>query len=164
MSGVTSPSIASGTAIRLYTTESHRFSTISFRALAAMRTASATGASFSPRKTASAWACAIWAAEIGEIDTCAAASAGASLRPSPTISGRAALALQRLEPGDLVGRLQGRFVARDAELARDQRDGGLAIARQDLDLMSSLELRDDLFSVGAQGLPDGEHHRAFPAS
>ena len=42
----------------------------------------------SPRNTASAWACVRSAALIGDSETCAAASAGASLRPSPTISTR----------------------------------------------------------------------------
>src|SRR5262249_29298107 len=54
-------------------------------ALGAMRSASATGARRSPMNTASAAACERCTALIGESDTSAAASAGASLRPSPTM-------------------------------------------------------------------------------
>ena len=43
-------------------------------------------------------------ASTGESEACAAASAGASLRPSPTISTLRPCGLQRLEAGDLVGR------------------------------------------------------------
>src|SRR5262245_46489904 len=85
-SGVARPAIAIGTAMALYTTASQRFSRISRFALGASRSASPTGASASPRNTASAAACDRCTALIGESDTSAAASAGASLRPSPTIS------------------------------------------------------------------------------
>src|SRR6185437_8318771 len=72
---------------------SHRFSVIKVRALRATKIASSTGLRRSPRKTASACACVTSAALIGDIDTCAAASEGASLRPSPTIRTRRPLSL-----------------------------------------------------------------------
>src|SRR5271157_263527 len=70
-------------------------------------------------------------------------------------------AFERLQPRDLVGWLQPRLVAHDAELARDERDRWLAIARQDLDLMALGDFGDDGPGVGPQALPDGEDGRAL---
>ena len=68
---------------------------------------------------------------IGDSDTCAAASAGASFRPSPTKATRAPGLAERIEPGDLVRwRLAG-GVFGDAERSGDRRDCLGAVARQD---------------------------------
>ena len=92
------------------------------RARRAITMASSTGLSLSPRNTASACACVTSAAEIGDRDTCAAASDGASLRPSPTISTRRPLAFSASMQRNLVGRFQAALPMLDAESACDRRD------------------------------------------
>src|SRR5262249_30072568 len=84
-SGEAKPRIARGRARKWSPAASHRLARMTRRAFLAIASAAATGASRSLKKTASAVACDRWTDVTGESDTSAAASEGASLRPSPTI-------------------------------------------------------------------------------
>src|SRR5581483_3519272 len=105
-SGVASPAIASGTATVLKMTANQRFWLIRRRARTAMSIARATGESASPRNTVSACACARSTALIGDSETCAAVSDGASFKPSPTKATRCPLAARASSRATLSAGLQ----------------------------------------------------------
>ena len=122
-----------------------------------MAIATSTGASFSPWNTKSAARWLISAALAGEIEACAAASAGASLRPSPTISTLRPSRRAAVEPGDLVGGLQPGKRHLDAELLRDPLDDALAVAREQRDPIAlAFQRRDDLARIAPQTIGEAE--------
>ena len=84
-SGVSIPAIASGTAKRLYTSAMPKFCRTSRPERRATSTVSTIGRSSRPWNTTSAVVWLTSTAVEGDIDTAAAASAGASFSPSPTI-------------------------------------------------------------------------------
>ena len=65
------------------------------------------------------------------------------------------------QPGDLVGGLHRRLEPPDAELPRHEGHRRFAIPRQDLDLVSARDVRNDRARIGAEPLPDGEDDGAL---
>src|SRR5690606_33766053 len=88
MRGVTYPEIAMGTNSTLYATASPRFCLTKRAACLATTTVCGTAARLDLKNTKSAALRPMSAAVEGAIDTWAAASAGASFNPSPTIMAR----------------------------------------------------------------------------
>ena len=94
---------------------------------------------------------------IGEIETCAAASAGRVVQSVADHQHAMALRFQLFDLGDLFRRLEPGLPVRDSELLRYRRNGGRPVARQYDEIESALAQRvDHRDRVRPQRLPDGD--------
>ena len=101
------------------------------------------------------------AALIGESDTCAAASAGASLRPSPTISTRRPCAFSASIAAIFAAGFEAAAPIRDTEARGDRRNGFRAVAGEDDQFEPArTQRRDGLDCVRPQRLAHHQDGRA----
>ena len=99
---------------------------------------------------------------IGDIETCAAASAGASFNPSPTISTRRPCDCISFDGRDLFRRREAAAPILNAELLRYRRDGGRPIAGKHDEIKPALAKRfGHRDGVRPQGLADGDGCNVF---